>query len=130
MAFPGVSMVNNPPANAGDMGLIPGLERSPGEGNGNPLQYSCLGNPMDSSSPWGHERVRQDLASKQQRLNSCSSLKLNVKLNNTYFIMVTLNSIKKKRYTKLILNSNSTFLLLFKCSPKVLYLFRLPSLYH
>ena len=97
MAFPGVSMVNNPPANAGDMGLIPGLERSPGEGNGNPLQYSCLGNPMDSSSPWGHERVRQDLASKQQRLNSCSYLKLNVKLNNTYFIMVTLNSIKKKK---------------------------------
>jgi len=96
MAFPGVSMVNNPPANAGDMGLIPGLERSPGEGNGNPLQYSCLGNPLDSSSPWGHERVRQDLASKQQTLNSCSYLKLNVKLNNTYFIMVTLNSIKKK----------------------------------
>ena len=33
--------------NAGDAGSIPGLERSPGEGNGNPLQYSCLGNPMD-----------------------------------------------------------------------------------
>ena len=32
--------------NAGDLGLIPGLERSPGEGNGNPLQYSCLENPM------------------------------------------------------------------------------------
>ena len=44
--------------------------------------------------------------------------------------MVTLNSIKKKKYTKLILNSNSTFLLWLKCSPKVLYLFRLPSLYH
>jgi len=40
-------VVRNLPANAGDMGLIPGLERSPGEGNGNPLQYSCLGNPMD-----------------------------------------------------------------------------------
>ena len=40
-------MVKNPPANAGDMGFIPGLGRSPGEGNGNPLQYSCLGNPMD-----------------------------------------------------------------------------------
>jgi len=39
-------VVTNPPANAGDMGLIPGLGRSPGEGNGNPLQYSCLGNPM------------------------------------------------------------------------------------
>ena len=33
--------------NAGDLGSIPGLGRSPGEGNGNPLQYSCLGNPMD-----------------------------------------------------------------------------------
>ena len=40
-------MVKNPPANAEDMGSIPGLGRSPGEGNGNPLQYSCLGNPMD-----------------------------------------------------------------------------------
>ena len=39
-------MVKNPPANAGDMGLIPGLGRSPGEGNGNPLQYSCLKNDM------------------------------------------------------------------------------------
>ena len=37
----------NPPANAGDMGLIPGLGSYPGEGNGNPLWYSCLGNPMD-----------------------------------------------------------------------------------
>ena len=40
-------MVKNSSANAGDMGLIPGLERSPREGNGNPLQYSCLGNPTD-----------------------------------------------------------------------------------
>ena len=47
MGFPGVSVVKNPPANAGDAGSIPGLERSPGEGNGNLLQYSCLGNRMD-----------------------------------------------------------------------------------
>ena len=40
-------MVKKPPANAGDAGSIPGSERSPGEGNGNPLQYSCLGNPID-----------------------------------------------------------------------------------
>ena len=40
-------LVNHLPANAGDLGLIPGLGRSPGEGNGNPLQYSCLENPMD-----------------------------------------------------------------------------------
>ena len=38
--------------NAGDKGLIPGLERSLGEGNGNPLQYSCLGNPMDRGAGW------------------------------------------------------------------------------
>ena len=41
-------MVKNPPANAGDEGSVPGLGRSPGGGNGNPLQYSCLRNPMDS----------------------------------------------------------------------------------
>ena len=45
--FPGGSVVKNPPANAGDVGSIPGLGRSPGDGNGNPLQYSCLGNPVD-----------------------------------------------------------------------------------
>ena len=39
-------MVKNLPVSAGDVGLIPGSGRSPGEGNGNPLQYSCLGNPM------------------------------------------------------------------------------------
>ena len=38
--------LKNPPANAGDTGSIPGLERYPGEGNGNPLQYPYLGNPM------------------------------------------------------------------------------------
>ena len=46
-SFPGDSVVKNLPANAGDMGSIPGSERSPGRGKGNPLQYSCLGNPMD-----------------------------------------------------------------------------------
>ena len=40
-------MVKNLPANAGDMGLMPGSGSSPGEGNGNLPQYSCLGNPMD-----------------------------------------------------------------------------------
>ena len=38
--------------NAGNVGLIPGLGRSPGEGSGNPLQYSCLGNPMDREACW------------------------------------------------------------------------------
>ena len=57
-SFPGGSVLKNPPANAGDVGLIPGLGRSPGGGNGNPLQY-CLENPhgqrsLASYSPWGH----------------------------------------------------------------------------
>ena len=47
LCFPGGSGVNIPPANAGDAGAIPGLGRSPREGNGNQLQYSCLGSPMD-----------------------------------------------------------------------------------
>ena len=45
--FPGGSVVKNPPGNAGDMGLIPVSGRSAGEQNGNPLEYSCLGNSMD-----------------------------------------------------------------------------------
>ena len=61
MAFPGVSVVKNLPANAGDLDLIPGLGRSPGEENGKSLQYSCLENPMDRGawwttySPWGRK---------------------------------------------------------------------------
>ena len=70
MGFHGGSVVKNPPANAGDVGLIPGSGRSPGERNGNPLQYSCLENLMDRNvagySPWGRRRVRKDLATKQQ----------------------------------------------------------------
>ena len=45
--FPGSSNGKESACNAGDLGLIPGLGRSPGEGNGNPLQYLCLENPMD-----------------------------------------------------------------------------------
>ena len=47
-----VLVVKNLPANAGDLGSIPGLGRAPGEGNGNPLQYSCLENPMDRGAWW------------------------------------------------------------------------------
>ena len=47
MGFPGGSDGKESTCNARDLGLIPGSERSPGEGNGNPLQYSFLGNPMD-----------------------------------------------------------------------------------
>ena len=50
--FPGSSSVKNLPANAGDMDLILGSGRYPREGNGNPLLYSCLGNPMDRGVWW------------------------------------------------------------------------------
>ena len=64
-------MVKNPPANARDVGSIPGLGRSPGEGNGNPLQHSCLGNPTDRGA-WqatvhGVARVGHDLVTKEKK---------------------------------------------------------------
>ena len=79
--FPRDSVVKNVPANAGDSGLIPSLERSPREGNGNPLQYSCLRNPIDRSlagcSPRGHKRVGHDLATEQQCFPEPSFLHFN-----------------------------------------------------
>ena len=50
--FPGGTVVKNLPANAGDVGSIPGLERFPGRGNGNSSQYSCLKNSMDREVWW------------------------------------------------------------------------------
>ena len=50
MGFPGGSDGKASVCNAGDLGLIPGLGRSPGEGNGNPIQYSCLENPTDGEA--------------------------------------------------------------------------------
>ena len=52
MGFPGGSEVKASASNAGDLGSIPGSGRSSGEGNGNPLQYSCLENPMDGGAWW------------------------------------------------------------------------------
>ena len=63
-----VLMVKNPPANAGDTGdaaWIPELGRSPGGGHGNPLQYSCLENPMDRGAWWATVR---EVAKSQTRL--------------------------------------------------------------
>ena len=50
ISFPGGSGDKESACKAGDLGSIPGLERSPGEGNQNPLQYSCLRNPMDKGA--------------------------------------------------------------------------------
>ena len=74
MDFPGGSVVKNPPANAEDArdtGSIPGMGRSPGEGNSNPFQDSFLGNPMDRGAWWAtvHRitRVRHDIVTKQHQ---------------------------------------------------------------
>ena len=71
-------MVKNPSANAGDIrdtGLIPGLGRSPGGGHGNPLQYSCLENPMDTVA--GHSMVHRVMKSptqlKQLSMHTCGA---------------------------------------------------------
>ena len=74
MGFPDGSDDKESACNARDEGLIPGSGRSRGEGNGNLLQYSCLGNPMSrgawwaTHSPWGHKRVRHDLTTKQPKV--------------------------------------------------------------
>ena len=56
-------MVKNSPGNAGGMGSTPALGRSPGDGNGYLLQYSCLGNPMDREAWWAtvHNVVKSDM---------------------------------------------------------------------
>ena len=85
MGFPGSSDGKEFACSVGDWGLIPGLGRSPGEGNGNPLQYSCLENSMDweapqslvGYSPWGRkesdttERLHFTLVTEQQQQTWC-----------------------------------------------------------
>ena len=64
MGFPGGAEVKASACDVGDLGSIPGSGRSPGEGNGNPLQHSCLENPMDGGAWWatvhGSQRVGHD----------------------------------------------------------------------
>ena len=101
-SFPGGTVVKNPPASAGDtedVGSVPGLGRALGGGHGNPLQYSCLENPMDRErtlagwSPWGHKESWQteqlnihiyDLALQKEFADPCRrnqvSLRSNLKL--------------------------------------------------
>ena len=73
MGFPHSSVGKESACNAGDLGSIPGWGRSPGEGNGNPLQHSCLENPMDGgawrASVHGVSRVGHDLETKPPQDN-------------------------------------------------------------
>ena len=69
--FPGGSAVKASAWNAGDPGSIPGSGRSPGEGNGNPLQYSCLENPMEGGAWWA---TIHGVAESWTRLSAFTSL--------------------------------------------------------
>ena len=62
MSFSGGSVVTNLPAKVRDKDSIPGLRRYPGEGNDKPLQYSCLGNPMDRGACWSRVSQESDTA--------------------------------------------------------------------
>ena len=62
-SFPGASVLKNPRANEGVVHAVLRAGRSPGEGNGNPLQYSCMGNPTDRGVPWVTESDTPELIS-------------------------------------------------------------------
>jgi len=81
-------VVKNLPTNAGDMGSIPGSGRSPERGNGSPLQYSCLGNPMDrgalrtSEEPWGLQAMGSQKNWTQQSKWACTHPQKGLNLAN------------------------------------------------
>ena len=79
MSFPGGSVVRNPPANAGDVSLIPRWGKSSGEGDGNPVQYSCLGNPMDRGA-W-HATVQGVAKNLTQLSRQACNKELTIKFN-------------------------------------------------
>ena len=102
---PGRSVVKNPPSNAGDAGSIPKWGRSPGEGNGNPFQYSCLENPMGRWAWWatvheGYKWVGHKLVTKQQTLH-CKWTTHKEALNILFFPSYLLLPPKKTK-TKLL----------------------------
>ena len=88
LGFPGGSVVKNQPANAGDTGSIPGPGRHPGEGNGNPIWYSCLGNHMDRGAWWatvhGVTKSQMQLKNKNNN-NNHYVLGLALQLNTSFF---------------------------------------------
>ena len=81
--FPCGSVVKNLPANAGNIGPIPGLERSPGDGNGNPLQYSCLENPMDRGA-WEAEAMGLQEVDTTYNCRHAWTSAVKVKLNDSF----------------------------------------------
>ena len=87
LVFPGGSHGKESACNAGNLGSVPGLGRSPGEENGNPLQYSYLGNPMDRGASWatvhGVARVRHNFVTKPYHTHTEQSVNLPAALLRT-----------------------------------------------
>ena len=99
MGFPGGSVVETLTANVGDtrdLGLIPGLGRSPGAGNGKSLQYSCLGNPTDRVAWWapihGVAKSRTRLSSTTTTTAGCNSPNRLVWLSLKLVVLINLQS--------------------------------------
>ena len=92
--FSGGSVIKNPPAEAEGTSLIPGLGRSPGEGNGNPLQYSCLGNPMDRGAWWAtvhrvtKNQTRLNIHTHNILLYECSTTCLLLIVTDSFFFLL------------------------------------------
>ena len=83
-------MIKNPPADSGNTGSIPDLGISPGEGNGTPLQYSCLGNPMDRGARWAtvHSAAKSPTQLKWLSTKLCTYQSLNREIISCFDIYV------------------------------------------
>ena len=105
-AFPGGSDGKASAYNAGDLGSIPGLERSPGERNGNPLQYSCLENPMDGGA-W--LATVHGVAKCRTQLSNFTSLHTYVTMSLKLLLFPTRHCSELLFYMKLELSAVETF---------------------
>ena len=107
MGFPGGSEVKVSACNAGDPGSIPGSGRSPGEGNGNPLQDSCLGNPMDREAWWAtvHGAAESDMmvCFQMKLLSAMTVLRFGVQILCCFKILKKLTSEKNRILREFIL---------------------------
>ena len=116
--FPHSSVGTESACHVGDSGSIPGLGRSPGEGNGSPLQYSCLENPMDGGAGqatiYGVARVRPDLATKPPLPSMYWAILAWIQLSSKYVFLYFLT---KFYLTKCILCMLSHFSCIWLCNP-------------
>ena len=101
--FPGGSVIKNPLANAGNVGSIPGLGRSPGEGSGNPLQYSYLGNPMDKECDGATVLGVKKESDRTQQLNTTTN-SLDCYRLFSHFSVCILGNFYSKRFFSFFFN--------------------------